>query len=118
MSDVSDSDERSFPLPHILKPGEVLETHATAQNAVIAVTSQRLIVAEGERPVLDVPFSEVRRIQFDIERGRLATVVIVPEHIAHEPRVVAVPVPKLRETAVALAVIGERLNPRAGEETA
>jgi hypothetical protein len=81
-----------------------------AQDAIIAVTSQRLIVTEGERLVVNVPFSELRRVQFDIERGRPATLVIVPEHVANEPRVLAVPASTLREAAVALAAIGERLN--------
>lgn len=116
MSDVSKL-EKSFPLPHVLQPGEVLETAAMAQDALIAVTSRRLIVTEGERLVLDVPFSELRRIQFDIERGRPATLVIVPEHVANEPRVVAVPNSELRDTALTLAVIGERLNSAPAEET-
>jgi hypothetical protein len=96
------------PLLHILQPGEVLETHATALDAVIAVTSHRLIVTEGRRAVLDIPFSNLRRIQFDVERGRDATMVIVPDR--DEPRVVAVPISKLTETANVLAIIGERLN--------
>lgn len=103
--------------PYILQPGEVLETHATAQDALIAVTSHRLIVTEGRRTVLDIPFSNVRRIQFDVERGRDATLVIVPEHVSNEPPVVGVPIPKLRETAHVLAVIGERLNAAAEGET-
>jgi hypothetical protein len=116
VSDVSDPQQRSFPLPHILQPGEVLETRAAAQDAVVAVTSRRLMVTEGERLVLDVPFSELRRVQFDIERGRPATLVIVPEHIANEPRVVAVPISSLRDAALALAAIGERLNPTSEQE--
>jgi len=111
VSDPSNRQQRPFALPHILQPGEILETQADAEDAVIVVTSQRLIVAEGERLVLDVPFTELRRIQFDIERGRHATLVIVPEHIANEPRVVAVPISTLRDAAHALAVVGERLNP-------
>lgn len=95
------------PLLHILEPGEVLETHAIAQDSVIAVTSHRLIVAEGQRAVLDIAMSDLRRIQFDVERGRDATLVIVPDR--DEPRVVAVPSQKLKETAYVLAVIGERL---------
>jgi|SRR5438093_12792398 len=112
-----DAGQRSFPLPHILEPGEVLETHAIAGEAVIAVTERRLFVAEGEKTVLDIPFSGVRRIQFDIERGRDAVLVIVPEHISNWPRVVSIPVPYLRETAVALARIGERINEDPAEQT-
>jgi hypothetical protein len=114
--DEEGADRGSFPLPHILEPGEVVETHATAQDVVIAVTSHRLIVADDDRTVIDVPFSELRRIQFDIERGRPAALVIVPEHIRDEPRVLSVQVAELREAARALALIGERLNPDAVEQ--
>jgi hypothetical protein len=114
---MSDAEQRRLPPPHILQPGEVLETQAAAQDALIAVTNQRLIVTEGERIVLDIPFSELRRVQFDIERGRRATLVFVPEHVAHEPRVVAVPHAALKDTAVALALVGERLNPESERRT-
>jgi len=97
-------------VPHVLRPGEVVETHAVASGSVIAVTRERLIVAEGDKTVLDIPFDELRRIQFDIERNRDATLVIVPEHISNWPRVVSVHVPNLRETALVLARIGERIN--------
>jgi len=110
LSDVADRNVRSFPLPHVLQPGEVVESQVVAGAAVIAVTEQRLVVAESERVVLDVPFRELRRIQFDIERGRDATLVIVPEHISNWPRIVSVPVAVLRETAATLARIGERIN--------
>ena len=84
MSDDSRRDP-AFPLPHILQPGEILEAHATVQDAIIAVTNHRVIVAEGDRTVLDIPFSGLRRIQFDIERGRVAPMVILPEHPRDEP---------------------------------
>jgi hypothetical protein len=117
VSEASELADRSFPLPHILRPGEIVESQAQANGAVIAVTAQRLVVAEGDKAVLDIPFSEVRRIQFDIERGRDATLVIVPEHISNWPRVVSVPVPNLLESALVLARIGERINEGAEQHT-
>jgi hypothetical protein len=48
--------------------------------------------------------------QFDIERGRPATLVIVPEHITNWPRVLSIPMETLREVALVLARVGERLN--------
>ena len=116
MSDTSNPAGRSFPLPHILHPGEVVETQAIVEGSAIAVTKERLILAEGNKTVLDIQFDELRRIQFDIERGRDATLVIVPEHISNWPRIVSVPVAHLRETAAVLARIGERIN-EATEET-
>ena len=117
MSDTSNPEDRQFPLPHILRPGEVVESQAVANGAVIAVTRERLVVVEGDKSVLDIPFSELRRIQFDIERGRDATIVIVPEHINNWPRVVSVPVPRLKDSALVLARIGERMNEPAEEQT-
>ena len=64
--------------PHILRPGEVVERQAHADGFLIAVTGQRVIVTDGHRPVMDIPFAELRRIQFDIERDRDATLVMVP----------------------------------------
>lgn len=110
MSDTSNPAGRSFPLPHILRPGEVVETQAIVEGSAIAVTQERLIVAEANKTVLDLPFDELRRIQFDIERGRDATLVIVPEHVSNWPRIVSVPVAHLRETSAVLARIGERIN--------
>ena len=66
---------------------------------------------------MDVPFRELRRIQFDIERGRHATLVIVPESFKYEPRVFSVPNANLTETAVALALVGKRINEAASEQT-
>lgn len=110
MPETSKPAGRSFPLPHILQPGEVIETVAEANGSMIVLTRERLIVVEGDKTVLDIPFAELRRIQFDIERGRDATLVIVPEHISNWPRIVSVPIPNLRETAIVLARIGERVN--------
>ena len=110
MPDMSNPADRAFPLPHILRPGEVVETQAVVEGSAIAVTRERLIVVEGDKTVLDIPFDELRRIEFDIERGRDATLVIVPEHISNWPRIVSVPVGYLRETAAVLTRIGERIN--------
>jgi len=115
VSDTSIAGQRAFPLPHILKPGEVIEGQAEANGTVIVVTEERLVVAEGDNSVLDIPFAELRRVQFDIERGRDATLVIVPEHITNWPRIVSVPLRNLRETSLVLARIGERINERVAE---
>ena len=115
MAKTSKPEVRSFPVPRVLRPGEVIESHAVADGSLIAVTRERLIVAEGEKTVLDIPFEELRRIQFDIERNRDATLVIVPEHVTNWPRVVSVPPRNLRETALVLARIGERINDVAEE---
>jgi hypothetical protein len=93
----------------VLEPNETLRAHARARDAVIAVSDRRLIVAARERIALSIGFHELRRIQFDIERDRPATMVIVPEEAHYEPQVLAIPPQAFRATAEALAVIGQQL---------
>ena len=103
-------EEQAFPLPHILQPGEVVASQVVTDDFVIAVTPRRVVVVEGKRTVLDLPFSGLRRIQLDVERGREATLVLVPESIQHEPRVFSVPIADLTDTVLALTRIAERMN--------
>jgi len=93
----------------LLEPDEKLEVAARARDAVLAVTDRRLIVADEERIALEVPFTDIRRIQFDIERTRPATLVIVPENAAHQPQVLAIPPEEYDRAATALALVGRRL---------
>ena len=98
--------------PHVLEalePGENLRHRARATDAVIAVTDRRLVVAAQNRVALSVPFQSVRRIQFDIERNRPATLVIVPEMAHDEPQVLSIPSDRYAEAAEALVAIGLRL---------
>ncbi len=97
------------PALHRLEPGETVQALARAQTASLLVTDRRVAVAEDERLALDLPFEGLRRIQFDIERERPATLVIVPEHPANEPQVIAVPPDRFDEVTRALAIIGSRL---------
>jgi len=92
-----------------LEPGEELRLQARATEAVLAVTDRRLVVAASERVALAVPFEDLRRIQFDIERDRPATLVIVPEMAHHEPQVLSIPPERYREASDALVAIGQRL---------
>jgi hypothetical protein len=46
------------------------------------------------------------------------SMVTVPEHPPDEPRVVSIPGARLRDAAIALAVIAERLNPSDATEEA
>jgi hypothetical protein len=93
----------------VLEPDEVLQARALAREAVLAVSDRRLIVAARQRVALSVGFHELRRIQFDIERDRPATMVIVPEEAHHEPQVLAIPPQEFKAAAELLALIGHRL---------
>jgi hypothetical protein len=92
-----------------LEAGETVQVLARAASASVLVTDRRIAVAEDERLALDLPFEGLRRIQFDIERERPATLVIVPEHPRDEPQVIAVPPERFGEVTQALAFIGQRL---------
>ncbi|MDF2733572.1 MAG: hypothetical protein K0S97_195 [Chloroflexota bacterium] len=92
-----------------LEPEEAVQAVANAESASVLVTDRRIAVADGDRLALDIPFDALRRIQFDIERDRPATLVIVPEHPANEPQVIAVPPERFEEVTRALALIGSRL---------
>jgi hypothetical protein len=92
-----------------LDANEELKAKARARDAALAVTDRRVLVAANERLALDVPFDGLRRIQFDIERSRPATMVIVPEQRQNEPQVLAIDPDEYDSAAQALAIIGRRL---------
>jgi hypothetical protein len=96
-------------LLHALEPGEHLRARTRATDAVLAVTDRRLVVAADDRIALAVPLGEVRRIQFDIERSRPATLVIVPESAHNEAQVLSIPPEHYQATAEVLVVIGLEL---------
>jgi hypothetical protein len=96
-------------LHEVLEPGEQLKYRAPASEATIAITDRRLIVAEPNRVALAVPFERVRRIQFDVERSRPATLVIVPEHPSDEAQVLTIRPDQYEATARALVAIGLEL---------
>jgi hypothetical protein len=112
MQDYTSEDSRRLIL-HFLEPGEQIHVETRARDAVLALTDRRLIVAENDRLALNLPFSRLRRVQFDVERARPATLVIVPEPLADEPAVLAIPPEAFPQVASALVIIGERLATQA-----
>jgi hypothetical protein len=94
----------------VLQPDEPIQIRARAREALVAVTDRRMHIATEDRVALDVPFPGLRRIQFDIERDRPATLVVVPEHPEDEPQVLAIPVDEYEAVAAALVEIGRRLH--------
>jgi hypothetical protein len=91
---------------------EPVEAVAQVRDAHVVVTGSRVAVASDVRLLLDVPIDNLRRIQFDIERTRPATLVMVPEHPADEPQVLAVQPEHYRAVADVLVVLGQRLAGR------
>ena len=105
------AENAEHPILKELQPGEQIHARARAGGALLLVTDRRVAVASDDRVALDVPFERLRRVQFDIERARPATLVLVPELPTDYPQVLAVPPTQYRDIAAALVVIGERLAP-------
>ncbi len=97
------------PLAAVLDPDETVELVAPARQGRVIVTDRRLAVADEHRVAMHVPYESLRRIQFDIERDRPATLVIVPESPSDEPQVLAIPPEHFDAVAKALVVVGRRL---------
>ena len=107
--DESTIDWSKHPIMGMLEPGETVQSLVPTAGVGLVVTDRRVAVAAAERIALNVPFEGIRRIQFDIERDRPATLVIVPESPRNPPQVLAVPPDRYDAVAEALAYIGRRL---------
>lgn len=97
------------PVLRLLGPDEQLDVHAPSANGTLAVTDRRIILADGPRVVMDMAFEGLRRIQFDIERSRMATLVVVPDEVLAAPVVVGVQAEHIADVARVLASIGRRI---------
>jgi hypothetical protein len=92
-----------------LDPDEKIHARTRAVDAEVAVTDRRIVVTDNERIALDVKLNGIRRIQFDIERDRPATLVIVPDRPSDPPQVLAIPPEEYSTACEALTLIGQRL---------
>ncbi len=97
-------------LSEALHPGERITHRTRATEAVLALTDRRLVVAAPTKVALAIPLQGVRRIQFDIERNRPATLVVVPERASDEPQVLAIPPEEYQSAADALVALGLALH--------
>ena len=99
-------------LPTSSCPAKRFQHTAPAGTAVLAVTDRRIAVVEDGRTALALAIDGLRRIQFDIEKDRPATLVLVPEHVNYAPQVLAVRPSEYEALAAALVTIGRRLAER------
>lgn len=106
-------DSGSQPIPDsvqgLLEPDETIEVLARAREHHVVVTDRRLVVGDDHRVALHIAHHQLRRVQFDIERRRPATLVIVPEDPADEPQVLSIPPERYGEVSQALVVLGLRI---------
>ena len=91
-----------------IAPQDIL-AQANADGHVVIVTDDVLQVGSGDVAKLQVPIENVRRIQFDIERDRPATLVIVPDAPEDEPQVIMVDPDDYEAVGHALAVLGVKM---------
>ena len=98
------------PLKGILAEDEEVAHVADVGDAILAATNRRVAITDDARVHLDTTYEGLRRIQFDIERDRPATLVIVPESPQHGPQVLAIPPSRYEDICRALAYIGQRLS--------
>jgi hypothetical protein len=94
---------------HLLAPDEALHVEVRAREGTLALTDRRLVVTDGDRIALDIAYEGLRRIQLDVERGRDATLVVVPDSPRHLPQVLTIGPADYRRAADAVMVIGEKL---------
>ncbi len=97
-------------LREVLEPNESATALARSRDAALVVSDHRVLILTGDRTTMDVPFEQLRRVQFDIERSRPATLVIVPEHPSDEPQVLPIPKEEYRAVAEVLVRIGEKIH--------
>jgi hypothetical protein len=107
---VSMEDSHEF-IRHLdLAPSEAVLVATTTERALVALTERRFIVREADRVALDLAIEDIRRVQFDVERGRPATFAIVPHSPMKEPQVLAVPIERLDAVSRIIAIMGQRLG--------
>ena len=95
----------STPFP---SPSEVVYAVVEAIGVRLSMSDERITVSlpEQGKVLMDMPLRELRRIQFDIERNRPATLVIVPHDGDHQPQVLAIPRDELEMAAKGLGMVG------------
>lgn len=105
---LSEGHPADLQITQLLEPGEQLHVHAEATDARMLVTDRRIAVAINDRFTMAVPFDGLRRIQFDVERDRHATLVLVPDRPQDPPQVLVIPPHQYAAVGEAIAVIGRR----------
>jgi hypothetical protein len=104
-----DQERADLPVLRVIEADEQIERFVQAEDMTVVVTDRRVAVGSADRVELNVPFEGLRRIQFDVERTRPATLVLVPEHWSDVAQVITVQPGDLEEVAHAVAVVGKRL---------
>jgi hypothetical protein len=106
---VDDATEFDQMVSEVLEPGEAIRLRAHASDAVLALTDRRIVVAAPSRVALSIPVAGLRRVQFDIERSRPATLVLVPEDASYEAQVLTIAPSEYRAATETMVAMGHAL---------
>src|SRR3954452_6424018 len=98
--------------------GDEIRILGHANNGAFAVTDRRLIVGGPAGVGLDIPFATVRRIQFDLEPGRPASVAFVSNDPHDEVVLLSIPPEEYGAITDALLAIGRQLAALTGDHSA
>lgn len=93
----------------VIEPDERVERVIRLADTTVLVTDRRIAVRDAVRVALDVSYDGLRRIQFDVERHRPATLVMVPERPTDEAQVITVEADRIEDVAQAVGLVGVRL---------
>ena len=98
------------PVKRRLGGDEVVRGVVEAIGGRLVLTDRRVFVTENGVITLDVPIDNLRLVEFDLEKERPATVIIVPEHPQDPPRQLAIEPQQYDEVASLLAQLGPRIE--------
>ena len=102
--------ERDDPVLRRLGRDEVVRGVVDGIEGRLVLTNRRVLVTENAVITLDVPITNLRLVEFDLESQRPATVIIVPEHPRDPPRQLAIEPQQYDEVASVLAQLGPRIQ--------
>ena len=104
----------------MIEPEDPIKQHLGSDEAVLGVihgtygrlilTDRRVLLTENGQITLDVPISQVRLIEFDVEQQRPARVIIVPESPLDAPRELAIEPQQYDEVASVLQQLGPMIQ--------
>lgn len=93
-----------------LRPHEEIVEVVQVDGATLILTTDRVAVGADKRLQFDVRIAGLRRIQFDLEAQRPATLSIVPESAETEPSILTVMPYAYDDVARVLAYVGGQLD--------
>jgi hypothetical protein len=95
---------------HAALDGDEIRVRGHATNGAFAVTDRRLLVSGDRGLLLNVPFGTIRRVQFDLELGRPASIAFVSNDPRDEPVLLNVPPEQYAAVSELLLAIGRQLS--------